>query len=287
MEIAKKEFKLKIGEKLNIYFLGDTHEGNCNHADTELKEAVRIILNDPGGYWIGMGDYVEAINSKDPRFNPVEIAEYYRLKDLKDLPKKQADYIFAKLKPIEGKCLALLIGNHEESYMRHGGFDVYDYFRNLFSTSAHNPGHAPPKLGYVGFYRIILSQPKSDAHYKVDIALNHGIGGGGYREGYPINKVHDCFRWVDAEICVMGHIHALVEDSKKIQGVNNAVNLDKRERFYGSSGCFLWTFQEGKTNYFEHKGKNESDMGMLKAEITQTHPRHNKPRIKLEKIKLG
>ena len=87
MEIAKREFNLKIGEKLNIYFLGDIHEGNCNHADAELKEAVRIIQNDPVGYWIGMGDYIEAINSKDPRFNPVEIAEYYRLKDLKDLPK--------------------------------------------------------------------------------------------------------------------------------------------------------------------------------------------------------
>jgi hypothetical protein len=286
MEIARKEFNRKIGGKVNIYFLGDIHEGNCNHAEAELKEAVNIIRDDPDGYWLGMGDYIEAINSKDPRFNPIEIAELYKMKDLKDLPRKQADNVYRKLKPIEDKCLALMIGNHEEMYMRHNGFDVYDHFRDQFTTSAHQPGHAPPKLGYVGFYRVVLVLP-TEKCYKVDIALNHGIGGGGYREGYPINKVHDCFRWVDAEIMVMGHIHALVEDSKKIQGVNLISGLSKRERFYGASGCFLWTFQEGKTNYFEHKGKNESDIGMLKAEITQRHGRHNGPIIKLEKIKLG
>jgi len=81
----------------------------------------------------------------------------------------------------------------------------------------------------------------------------------------------------------MGHIHQLIEDDKKIIGVDQADNLKKRRKYWGASGCFLYTFKEGNTNYFEHTGKNESDIGMLKATIRIK----SKPEISLTKIKLG
>lgn len=280
MEIAQRNFRVNIGETLNIYFLGDIHEGNVNHAEDELKEAVKIIKNDPNGYWIGMGDYIEAITLDDKkRFNPVTIAKKYGIEDLKDLPFKQCKAVFDKIRPIEDKCLALLIGNHEESYVKYNHSNVYDRFGEMFTTM-------PAMLGYVGFFRVglIRQKNKDTANHVIVFALNHGIGGGGFREGYPINKIHDVFRWTDADINIMGHIHQLVIDDKKITGVTYYGNLNKRRRYFGSSGCFLWTYKEGNANYYEHKGKHEGDIGFLKVSIKLLR---DGPDITLKKIILG
>ena len=55
-----------------VYFLGDIHEGAANHQAKALKEAINIIATDSDAYWIGMGDYIDAINHRDPRFNPLD-----------------------------------------------------------------------------------------------------------------------------------------------------------------------------------------------------------------------
>lgn len=61
-----------------VYFLGDIHEGAANHQAKALKEAINIIATDSDAYWIGMGDYIDAINHRDPRFNPLEMAQKAR-----------------------------------------------------------------------------------------------------------------------------------------------------------------------------------------------------------------
>jgi len=277
MEIVTREFVLDTGQEINIYFLGDIHEGNVNHAETEFRRAVQIVRDDPVGYWVGMGDYVEAITTDDKkRFNPITIAKKYGIRELKDLPHKQMEAVFNVLRPIQDKCLCLLLGNHEETYIKYNASDIYDRFVSMFD----NP---PPKIGYVGFLKLVIRNKKTRMYSKV-IALNHGDGGGGFREGYPINKLWDVFRWTDANLSVMGHVHKLMEDDKKFIGVNNMGKLKKERRYVGISGCFLWTHQEGNANYFEHKGRFESDIGMLKANF-KLYDRG--PEITLYKIKLG
>lgn len=277
MEIITREFNVECGQEVNLYFLGDIHEGNVNHAETEFRRAVNIIKDDPNAYWIGMGDYIEAITLDDKkRFNPITIAAKYGLSELKDLPFKQMEAVFKAIEPIQDKCLCLLCGNHEESYIKYNSSDIYSRFVNMFR----NP---PPKVGYVGFLKLIFST-KGRKLYSPVIALNHGHGGGGYREGYPLNKLWDVFRWTDADISVMGHVHKLEEDDKKFVGVTQQNTLRKRRRYVGISGCFLWTYMEGNANYFEHTGRNESDIGMLKCNIKI---RDREPEIYLHKIKLG
>lgn len=277
MEIVSREFDVACGDEINIYFLGDIHEGNVNHAESEFRKAVNIIRDDPKGYWVGMGDYIEAITTDDKkRFNPITIAKKYGISELKDLPFKQMEAVFSNLAPIQDKCLALLLGNHEESYIKHNSSDIYSRFVQMFD----NP---PPKIGYVGFLKLIF-KAGDRRFYSPVIALNHGDGGGGFREGYPINKLWDVFRWTDADLAVMGHVHRLMEDDKKFIGVTQQNALKKKRRFVGISGCFLWTYQEGNANYFEHKGRNESDIGMLKCNIKI---RDREPEIYLHKIKLG
>ena len=286
MEIAQKVIHCELGEKINIYTLGDVHEGNCNHAENEFKEAVKIIEDDPNGYWIGMGDYIEAITTDDKkRFDPLSIHPKYRIQDLKNLPKKQMNNFHNIVEPIEGKCLALLAGNHEEAFTKHNSFDVYGHLIESFKTSAFKAGQPPAKLGYIGFLKIsiIYDKGRSGPNRTVTFALNHGDGGGGFREGYPLNKVHDVFRWTHADVCLMGHLHKLVSDRKPFIGVSQSNQLIRSKRFYGMTGCFLKTYVDGNRNYFEHKGRSESDIGMLKTEITVKRPTLQ---IRLQEVNL-
>ena len=152
MEVGKTTIEVKNKQPIHIYFIGDIHEGNCNCNHKALKKAVEIIANDDKAYWFGMGDYIEAItHMSDPRFDPKAISSEYKIKDLKDLPRKQAQRVYEIIKPIEGKCLALVCGNHEASYIKRHSFNVYDDFVNMFKTSAYKEGKPPKKLGYVGF----------------------------------------------------------------------------------------------------------------------------------------
>ena len=267
MEIGKKIIETKNKQPINIYFLGDIHEGNCNCNHNALKKAVDIIKDDPFGYWIGMGDYIEAIiHFGDPRFDPKTISQDYAVKDLKDLPMKQMERVFNYLQPIQEKCLALLCGNHEESYIKRHSSNIYDRFVEMFKTSAYKEGEPPLKLGYVGFLDLTLKYMNTKVN--VVISLNHGVGGGGFREGYPINKIHDVFKYTNGDINVMGHIHQLKENRKTVVTVKHG-RLKRVNRLWGSSGTFLETYVEGNTNYWESRGGigGDSDIGMLKCEL--------------------
>jgi len=270
MEIGSKQIEIKTGVPINIYFIGDPHEGNCNCNHKALKEAVEIIRNDPNAYWFGMGDYIEAIiHAGDPRFDPKAIDKEYTVRDLKDLPMKQAGRIFSYLKSIQDKCLGLLCGNHEEQYIKRHSSNIYDRFVNMFTTSAHEEGKPPKKLGYVGFYNLILGRKNSRESLAISIALNHGVGGGGYLEGYPINKVHQVFKYMHGDINVMGHVHRLGKSQKNIVTCSARNLLKRKQRLWGISGCFLNAYVEGNTNYYESRAGvgGESDIGMLKCSI--------------------
>ena len=119
-----------------VYFLGDIHEGAANHQAKALAKAIDIIANDSNAYWIGMGDYIDAINHRDPRFNPLEMAQEYNIKDLADLPKHQCQKVADKLKPIAHQCLGLISGNHEDSLRRHNTFDPTEYLAELLNTES-------------------------------------------------------------------------------------------------------------------------------------------------------
>jgi len=262
MEIIRKN--LFSQSEINIYFLGDIHEGNANHNKKALKQAVKIINNDKNGYWVGMGDYSDNINTNDPRFDPLEFSRKYNISDLANLPVKQMDCIYNDLYSIRNKCLALLEGNHEQKYRQKNEFDPYTYFINQFPQNNNKL-----KLGYDGFLKLGIryEEDRDRPNRTIQIGLNHGAGGGGKREGYPTNKIHDLFRWWEADVYIAGHLHKLISNEQKFTNTTSQDNLKINRKWYGMSGCFLKTYQEGNQNYFEHKGKPHSDVGMLKLTI--------------------
>ena len=205
---------------------------------------------------ITMGDMCDCINIHDPRFSPAEIDGKYAIKDLKDLPKKQFDYMFSKLEPIKDLIKYTIIGNHEESYVKWNGSDVYGYFNKELL------GLEPSaKLGYTAMGRILLTNHKKTVTIK--LALTHGTGGGGFREGYPLNNCLDIFKKYDCDVHVMGHTHKFVNTAYPFLSMNKVGDRQDRIKWYCCSGCFMDTYVEGNRNYFEGKKGMVSEIGFL------------------------
>lgn len=278
MNVYKKVLKVKTGDAVSLYFLGDVHEGNINHAGSEFATAVKMIQDDPTARWIGMGDYIDAIVADDKkRFTPQTLDQSYSIADLKDLPYKQMERFFTKIKPIQDKCIGLGVGNHEQSVVKYKYNDIMERLIDMFDDP-------PPNLGYVWYYRLGISTRKSaKASYYINIAGNHGVGGNGKTPGYPINKINEVFENIICDVGVMGHIHRLKTDDRRSLSVSSGMKLKHEKKIFGITGCFLKTYVDGNENYFESRGRQESEIGMLKLNIKVNH---DSPRLSWHVIKL-
>ena len=288
MELSRVQLE---GNTATIAFLGDIHEGSASHREDSLVEAVRQI-RDGGYYYVLMGDLIDAIIAGgDPRFNPVEIAGKYGLRDLKDLPRKQADNVLSHFDGIEDKCIASLCGNHESEYIKRHAFNVYDHMACKFPNVV--------KLGYLGILRVVLEHTTSGVNghrAAFDIVLNHGDGGGGKTAGYTKNKLADLAQWWDCDAFIAGHLHRLEVATETYMRPNARMNkIQYRTKWMGMSGCFMDTFSTGHDNYFAHKGRAPSDIGYLRMTLSiGTSPVNDEtgartwPRdMHIEKVHLG
>ena len=257
-----------------IYYLGDVHFGAASCNEAALKEAVKMIKAD-GTAWIGMGDYVDAISFNDPRFNPLEIARRYEVQDLNDLPRKQADEFLEIVDPIKDKCIGLLAGNHENKYRKYNGFDVNSYLARGMNTR---------DLHQKAWISISFRNEKWKRSAPIKIVVCHGTGGSGYREGYPLNKVYDTFRWDIADVHVMGHLHQMQTDRCEYNDFSYG-SIRRLVSWFAVSGCFLSKTEDGVDGYFEDRPGKESSIGMLK-QVIYTHEHKNQFNIELLKIFL-
>ena len=238
-----------------VYFLGDIHEGAANMQREALLRAVKRIESD-GDYWIGVGDYIDAINHHDPRFNPREIADTYSIKDLAALPVAQTDRLAAMLMPIAGKCLGLIAGNHEDSLRKHNTYDATEMLCKLLSCD---------NLGHKAWLSLLFR--KHTNVQSIKIVACHGAGGGGMREGYPLNKVFDTLRNDIADVHVMGHLHQMTT-KRAVMTTYEYGAIRKIPTWYGTNGCFLTKSEEGTEGYFEQRPGHESDIGMLRLSVS-------------------
>jgi len=259
-------------KKHTLYYLGDIHEGAANFDDKAFEKAVKLIESDADA-WIGLGDYVDAINYHDKRFNPHEIANRYSIRDLDDLPKVQSDAFLDNIKPIKDKCVGLLYGNHEDTYRQHNTFDVVKYMSDAIKTA--NFKHKA---------WVTLNFVRSRQGTPIKISMCHGKGGGGIREGYPLNRCYDTFRWDMADIHIMGHLHRMIAKMSHYNRYEYGV-LRKDPVWFGVNGCFLAKSTEGNDGYFEQSSGEESSIGLIKQTIVPANGKSGF-QIKLQTIYL-
>lgn len=251
-------------KELSIFMLGDIHEGNANHNEKKIKEAVDFIAKekkhagkDKEVFVITGGDICDCIKHDDPRFSPTEISEKYKLRDLKDLPRKQFQYAVNNMEPIKDLIKYSIIGNHEEKFIKYNGFDVYDYFcKDLLNSK---------KLGFASI--LNLNMNKGGHGQIIRIGLTHGTSGGGYREGYHRNHITDVFKYWDVNVCVHFHIHKLDAWSIPKLTSSQTAKLKKTKKWFAAGGCFLETYCEGNSGYFEGRKGTLSDIGFLELKV--------------------
>ncbi len=287
MEILKNVINLKECEKkIKIAFIGDLHIGHALFDENAWNKAVKYlekeIEKNKHYYIVFMGDIIDAITIYDKRFDPLEVSEKFAIRDLKDLPRKQANYFLNTIKNIpHERILCALIGNHEEVYVKKNQFDVYDYYcakKNI------------KKMGYLGYLCLSIISRENEDRWKttnrLSLFLSHGTGKGGINETYSLLKVIQTGRWIDADIILQGHLHNL--DSKVIEReyvTRAGYKLAYKPMLFGNTGTFLQKRSIGKKGYFEANASSRTPIGFLEIDFKIVKTKFNANKINFTEIK--
>jgi len=236
----------------NIYAIGDIHAGSVDCAENDIKRMVQTIKKDRFGYWIGMGDMVDAITKNDKRFDIEGLAPWVKKDNIVTTQKK---WIIELLKPIAPKCLAFLEGNHETTIHT---FHDEDITRNLCEDLK------VPYGGYSCFVSLKFNRLEGTIR-QYTIHAFHGAGAA-QTEGARIMRLMRLVNDIQADIYLMGHLHCVATYTPdRLQLVNGRIK--SRQLIAVMTGSWLKTYAQPKNNqqlnasYAERKGYKPSRIG--------------------------
>lgn len=195
-------------DPVTLWPLGDVHVGASACDERTFRRDVARIEADPNAYWVGMGDYLDAITRHDPRFDTDELASWITVRDLRDLVTAQRDRFLDLTRPIWPRCLALVAGNHEGSILRHYERDVFREVVGAIQPATADPS-VPLALEYEGYLRLRFARAVANGapFVKLDSYLHHGYGGGKLMGGKALTLGREA-GWHDVDLLIMGHTHA-------------------------------------------------------------------------------
>ena len=181
--VLKRDFDgVRRNDTYTIIPIGDIHIGAAGCDEDLLRDTVKFIKSKRNAYWIGMGDYIDAINMSDPRFDAKTLAPWIKMVNLADLAGAQLERFIEILSPIADKCLCMLTGNHEDVIKKYYERDVYSEIVTRIKLAGGFPQDHQMKLDYYGWLRLSFhskegAEPGSRTT-AIDLNLHHGFGGG-------------------------------------------------------------------------------------------------------------
>ena len=189
------------------------------------------------------------INRRDPRFTVDSLASWVTVRDMADLAGAQARRFLEIVKPIAGRCLCLIEGNHERAILKHYERDIYSDIIGGVKHHGGFPADTKLALGVAGW--LVLSFARSDdgksGRSVIRFNLHHGFVGGKLAGAKALNMQ----RWLwnhRADVVVFGHSHNTSVQLEAVEVVRgNSVLLEKR------IGCYGGTFMSG-AQYAMEKG---------------------------------
>lgn len=194
------------GETAAFGLLGDIHEGS-RHCATDRADRIIGWTARHCHAVIGGGDYVEGISPRDKRWDSSCVRPGA---DPADLIPEQFRDARERLRPLDGRWLCFLKGNHEDKWMREVGA------ASTFLRLAQEVG--ADATGYSALFRVAVWFNDPGGRRKragrppsriVEIAAHHGSGGGrtaGSKIGRPIDWTAGLQK---PDIVVQFHTHAL------------------------------------------------------------------------------
>jgi len=186
-----------------MVLLADTHLGNANAKERELRVLVEQIKQEPLTYWVHLGDMCEYIQMSDPRFDAHDLAGWLLDADsLADIGRAETTRFLRIMSPVKDKCLALVRGNHEASILRHSECDAYARIVEGLADGQHEH-----RLDEQGFLTWTFARGRTSGRWSLRCLLAHGAGGGS-SDGNAANKLGKLAKQVDnVDVVAMGHVH--------------------------------------------------------------------------------
>ena len=256
-------------ERTQIVFLGDLHLGNKNVNENLVQQTVKR-LEAPNTFFIDLGDAVDCITVRDPRFDPLSLPSWIKLEDLADIPKAQIErykYYFSK---VGHKCLARLYGNHEATLQKHSEREIYSDLNKSIGL--------PPEraLNYSGFVRLRFRKRgrrnRIENTWTQTIYISHGSGGGKLA-GSKVTNLERLPMAFEADIYAVGHTHTKLVLQKRLIGLSPKSNeiIDKQLIMLN-----VGSFMDGKEGYPERAGLYPQALGPIELHF---FPRSREIRI--------
>jgi hypothetical protein len=239
LRCIRKDFYDTSNLRMKVYPIGDIHIGAGACDEDKLIRLVADIKDDPSAWWIGMGDYIEAIKRNDKRFDPTTLADWIDKNDLVDLAQAQADHFLQIIAPIAHKCLGLLTGNHEAEMTRYYEHDIYG---TIIKEVKRLGGFSPEtslRLGYYGWLQLgfFKTQERDEGSRTIMFNLHHGKSAGS--SGGQINSMEGWLARKAADVLIVGHTHKLLTTKISVEYVGKNLEVLEQERYGVVSSSFL------------------------------------------------
>lgn len=247
-------------EWYNIVPLGDIHLGNIGCDLAAFKSMIEWIKNKEDTLWVGMGDYIDAINYSDPRFDPKTVSpKYISGGDIDKTIQLQIEDLCGLLEPIKDKCIGILRGNHEETIRRFYHYDV------LYEIAKELDFKRDMLLYDTAVVRLHFTRAQTNRRV-FDIFCAHGnVGGRTY--GAKSNRIRELHNQFVADIYLLAHSHIKQAQIGTVIGFDHRGNEYKKKIIDAFTGCFLRGYERGQTSYIEKCLYPATDIGAVRLMI--------------------
>lgn len=163
-------FKKFPKRHFNLYPFGDVHYGSPQCNIQFVHQYINHIADDPDGYWVGMGDFMEnAITGS--------LSDVYTQTAS---PEEQAKQIVKWLEPIKHKGLFMVGGNHERRTHRATGMIPEEYISAELGRNEEGKRWVP-FLGFSVYATFQMNRCKNPNSFRC--YFHHNKGGGATKGG--------------------------------------------------------------------------------------------------------
>ena len=281
----------------SIYPIGDTHVGALNCAEDKIRTLVKRIAADPNAYWVGGGDYCDAVVINDAkRFDPSVLPNWMlQGKDpdkvrnnLMDMLSAQEQRLYSLLAPIKDKCLGLIEGNHEYTIMKHHNRDF------MKSLCAHFNAEELTDCAFMRLKFLRHSAADTTCGHVIRMFICHGHGGGRTSGAEP-NNLYRLAADKEVDLVFKGHshtycIHPPIPMLTIPAGGKLPTDPDVYDKHAANWGAYLYTYKTGPSTYASRANYPVRPMYTAAAKLTPfmqtTHRRDIGGKIEMLAIKL-
>lgn len=235
MELLDFPIRVKKGtDKVFVHVFGDIHRAALGCDYRKLRQDIAYIQKrtqkGEHHYWLGNGDFSNAIGQKDKRFDATAVAPEFRDEIGENLFLAEARQLWREFDPIKHLGIGIGEGNHERSIAKNCDFNPANFLAEKLNL---------PFLGYSAIVRLRVTADDTRS-YTIVLYMHHGHGAS-RSKGAKVNMLWGLRDIVEADVYLTGHVHELLEFPEARLSVNRrgSLRLQSQELLFINNGTYL------------------------------------------------